>query len=178
MGKPRLPWKRGPRAYEIARRADFILENINASRRGFYSLRKASKLLGISTQPIRDWIRLGHIKREGPRRSISRTELARFVIKLAERAEPFDTWNYVRRIEDNLKVGSWPWRKLGTAQFAWPKESEWRTPAQLARLIGCHPSLIIKAIYAGRITAFRRTPCRWAIKRRSWQLSFFSSFLK
>jgi hypothetical protein len=167
MGKPRLPWKRGPRAYEIAQRAELILENLNASHRRFYSLRKTAQLLGVSTQPIRGWIRLGQLEREGPRPRISRTELVRFILKLAERAEPFDSWNYVNRIEHNRKILVWRWRKLADARLAWPKECEWRTPCELARLIGCHPSLIIKAIYAGRIRAFRKTPHRWAIKRRS-----------
>ena len=172
MGKPRLPWKRGPRAYEIAQRAYEILENLNASRREFYSLRKTAQLLGVSTQPIRDWIRLGQLKQERSRPRISRTELVRFIIKLAKRAEPFDPWNYVSRIENNRKVPAWRWRKLGEASFPWPKECEWLTPSELARVIGCHPSLIIKAIYYGRITAFRKTRCRWAIKRRSWQNAF------
>jgi hypothetical protein len=177
MRKPRLPWKRGPRAYEIGQRAHQILENINASRRGFYSLRRTAKLFGVSTQPIRDWIRLGQLKREGPHRQISRAELVRFLNKLFDQAEPYDSNNYILRIERNRKNGYWQWRKLSTARFEWPKEYETRTPSQLARLIGCHPSLIIKAIYAGRVRGFRRTPHRWAIKRKSWSTAFFSSFL-
>jgi len=88
MGKPRLPWKRGPRAWEIAQRADSIMAALHASRRGFYSLRKAAKLLGVSTQPVRDWIRLNHLKRDGPRQQISRGELKRFVHELTKRAKP------------------------------------------------------------------------------------------
>ncbi len=113
MGKPRLPWKRGPRAYEIAQRADQILETLDTERRGFYSLRRAARVLGVSTQPVRDWLRLGQLKRDGPRRQISRAELVRFINKLVERAEPFDPSNYVRRIEHHRKVESWKWRKLG-----------------------------------------------------------------
>lgn len=178
MGKPRLPWKRGPRAYEIAQRADEIRESLRASRLGFYSLRRTARLFGVSTQPIRDWIRLGQLKREGPRRQISREQLARFLNNLEERAEPFDPVNYVRRIEHNRKIGSWQWRKLSEARFEWPKKCKTRTPSELARLIGCHPSLIIKAIYARRVNGFRPTPCRWAIKRISWQNAFFTSFLQ
>lgn len=177
MGKPRLPWKRGPRAYEIAQRAYEIRESLDASRRGFYSLRRTARLFGVSTQPIRDWIRLGYLKRDGPRRQISRAELFRFLDMLIERAEPFDTFNYVLRIENNRKKECWQWRKL-QARFEWPNECKSRTPSELASLIGCHPSLIIKAIYAGRLNAFRPTPCRWAIRRGSWQNAFYTSFLK
>jgi hypothetical protein len=170
---PRLPWKRGPRAWEIVQRADGILETLNDTRRGFYSLRRTAKLLGISTQPVRDWIRLGQLKRDGPRRQISRTELKRFIYELIRRAEPFDPGNYVDRIEHNRKHPSWPWRKLVMADFTWPKGRDLLTPSELAGLIGCHPSLIIKAIMAGRVSAHRRTPGRWAVTRRSWRRRFF-----
>ncbi len=176
MARPRLPWKRGPRAYEIAQRADQILETLDAVRRGFYSLRRTARLLGVSTQPVRDWIRLGYIKRDGPRRQISRAELLRFINKLVDRAEPFDPWNYVQRIDRNRKVDSWKWRKLAFAQFTWPEGREMLTPSELAILIGCHQSLIIKAIYSGRVPGCRPTPCRWAVKRHSWRMSFSSGF--
>ncbi len=169
MGKPRLPWKRGPRAYEIAQRADQILETLEAERREFYSLRRTARFLSVSTQPVRDWLRLGQLKRDGPRRQISRTELQRFIKMLRERAEPFDPGNYVLRIEHNRRVQSWRWRKLGTAQFIWPKECQALTPSELAGLIGCHPSLIRKAIHAERIRGHRPIPERWAITRREWQ---------
>ena len=173
MGKPRLPWKRGPRAYEIAQRTDEILEALNTCRRGFYSLRRTAKILGISTQPVRDWIRFGFLKREGPRRQINRAEIESFVWMLVERAEAFDTGNYVNRIEHNRKVPSWPWCKLATAKFIWPKGRDILKPKELAKLIGCHPSLIIKAIKVDRVRGYRPTPNRWAIKRRSWQNAFF-----
>ena len=170
---PRLPWKRGPRAWEIAQRADAILETLNNSRRGFYSLRRTAKLLGISTQPVRDWIRLGQLKRDGPRLQISRAELKRFIFELIHRAEPFERENYLDRIELHRKVPNWPWRKLVMADFTWPKGRNLLTPSELAGLIGCHPSLIIKAIIAGRVSAHRRTPGRWAVTRRSWRRRFF-----
>ncbi len=176
MGKPRLPWKRGPRAYEIAQRADHITETLYAEWRGFYSLRRAARVLGVSTQPVRDWIRLGYIKCDGPRRQISRAELIRFVNYLVDRAEPFDPSNYVLRIEHHRKVESWKWCKLASAQFTWPEGREMLTPSELAILIGCHQSLIIKAIYSGRVRGCRPTPCRWAVKRHSWRLSFSSGF--
>ena len=171
--RPRLPWKRGPRAWEIAQRAETILKTLAADRRGYYSLRRTAKILGISTQPVRDWIRLGQLEREGPRQQIRRTELERFLDELVQRAEPFDSWSYVRRIEKNRKTPSWQWRKLTFAQFQWPKEQKELSPAHLAKLIGCHPSLIIKAILAGRVQGHRRTRCRWAITRRAWRQAFY-----
>jgi len=178
MGKPRSPWKRGLRGFDVAQRSGEILEYLDASRRGFYSLRKTAKIFGVSTQPIRDWIRLGYLKREGPRCQISKAGLMRFVKMLGEKAEPFDPYNYVRRIERNRKISCWRWRKLSEARFEWPKEYETRTPTELARRIGCHPSLIIKAIREGYIKDIRRTPCRWVIKRKSWRMAFFSTFLE
>jgi hypothetical protein len=172
MGKPRLPWKRGPVAWEIAQRADGIIESLHASRRGFYSLRRAAQLMGVSTQPVRDWVRLGHLKRTGPRQSISRSELERWLNRLAARAEPFDRWNYIDRIELHRKVPRSPWRKLRLAEFQWPGKCDRLTPAELAGLIGCHRTLIIKAIRAGRVSGCRPTPGRWAITRRAWQRAF------
>jgi hypothetical protein len=69
MGKPRLPWKRGPIAWEVANRADEILEALAENRRRFLSLRRASEMLGVSTQPLRDWIKLGYLKQDGPVRN-------------------------------------------------------------------------------------------------------------
>ena len=97
MGKPRLPWKRGPIAWEVAGRADEILEALAQSPRGFFSLRRASAILGVSTQPLRDWIELGYLRRVGPRRQISRDELCRLVKWLAKCAKPFEKENYLRR---------------------------------------------------------------------------------
>lgn len=173
MGKPRLPWKRGPRAWEIARRSESILQELSTSRRGYYSLRRTARLFGVSTQPVRDWIRLGFVKRDGPRNQISGSELTRFLNTLIRRAKRYGRYNYVDRIERNRAIPSWPWRKLRTAQFIWPKEKPTLTPVELAHLIGCHPSLIIKAIYSERIKGCRRTPCRWAITRRAWNQAFY-----
>jgi hypothetical protein len=172
-GKSRLPWKRGPRAWEIAQRGESILAALDSSHRGFYSLRRAAKLLGISTQPVRDWIRLGYLKLGGPRQQISRETLRRFITGLKRRAEPFDSYNYVNRITYNRKTPSRAWRTLGVARFKWPKDKKFLTPSELAKLIACHPSLVIKAILAGVVFGYRRTPCRWAITKRAWQRSFY-----
>jgi len=162
-GKPRLPWKRGPRACEIAQRADSILETLNASRRGFYSLRRTAKLLGVSTQPVRDWIRLGHLKREGPRGQIAKGELLRFLVWLQQRAELFDSLNYLERLPQ-----IYPFGKLRDASFEWPKDRKALNPRELAALTGCHPSLVLKAIHEGRLRARHRSPCRWEVSKHAW----------
>jgi hypothetical protein len=172
-GKPRLPWKRGPRAWEIAQRGESILSALDSSHRGFYSLRRAAKLLCISTQPVRAWIRLGHLKLGGPRRQISRETLRRFVIDLQRRAEPFDSYNYVNRFACNQKTLSRRWGKFFYVRFKWPKEKNALSPLELAKLVGCHPSLVIKAIRAGKVFGHRRTPYRWAITKRAWHRSFY-----
>lgn len=161
--KPRLPWKRGPRAWEIAQRADSILETLHASRRGFYSLRRTAKLLGISTQPLRDWIRLGYLKREGPRGQIAKGELLRFLVWLQQRAEQFDSLIYQQRLPQ-----TYPFRKLSYASFVWPKDRKALNPQELAALTGCHPSLVLKAIHEGRLRARHRSPCRWEVSKHAW----------
>jgi hypothetical protein len=168
-GVLRLPWKRGPRAWEIAQRAESILEALSSSRREFYSLRRTAELLGISTQPVRDWIRLGQLKREGPRRQISRSELRRFLTVLLSRAEPYDPENYLERIEHHRKVPRSRWCKILMARFVWPKGTVSLNPSRLAGLVGCHPSLITKAIRAGRLHGSRRTPHRYVITHLAWQ---------
>jgi len=173
-GKPRLPWKRGPRAYEIANRALDIFKTLNSSPRAFYSLRRVSKIFGISTQPVRDWIRLRYLKRDGPRLQISRAELERFVKWLVARAEPFDPLNYLDRIELNRENPHRPWRKLKSAEITWPKGRKTLSPSELARLAKCHPSLVTKALRAGAIRGYRPSPGRWQIKPRLWWLPNFS----
>src|ERR1700722_7547472 len=87
---PRLPWKRGPVAWGIRLRADRIRETLSNCRARFFSLRKAARILGISTQPLRDWLRRGGVKSDGSRQQFSKTEVLRFLTRLEERAEPYD----------------------------------------------------------------------------------------
>ena len=166
-GTPRLPWKRGPAAWEIAKRAGEILENFEKNNRGFFSLRRAAALLGVSTEPLRYSIKRRYLKRDGPRLQISKAELRRFVKWLHGRAEPFDTR------ENGLarhRCGRSPFSKLNSARFVWPKERKTLTPKEYARLAGCHPSLVVKAIHEGELSARRRTPRRWEIARYPWDL--------
>jgi hypothetical protein len=175
MGKPRLPWKRGPAAWEIASSSDEIKVRLYAQRRNYLSLRKTAKIFGISTQPIRDWVRFGYLKREGPRKQFALGELERFIGVLAQRAKPFPNENYTERFIQKTGKYPYPFQTLGRAQFIWPKGRKALTPYELAELIGCHPALIIKAIHDKPWLARRKSPCRWEITRYRWQNTFFFS---
>jgi hypothetical protein len=168
MGKPGLPWKRGPAAWKIASNSEEIKIQLYVQPRKFLSLRKTAKLFGVSTQPIRDWVRLGHLKREGPRRQIALGELERFIGWLKKRAEPFDPQNYLERLPLIT-----PFQKLRRAQFVWPKDRNALNPQELAALAGCHPSLILKAIHCGRLHGRHRSPCRFEVTRQAWQSRWF-----
>src|ERR1051325_9914808 len=98
MGKPRLPWRRGPAAWKIAGHSDEVEIRLHAECRKFLSLRRASAILGVSTQPIRDWVRLGYLKRDGPRRQISKLQLSEFLSWLKSKAQPFPSENYSSRL--------------------------------------------------------------------------------
>ena len=197
MGKPKLPWKRGPVAWNIASNAEEIKTRLHTARRNFFGLRKTAKLFGISTQPVRDWIQLGYLKRKGPRRQITLPELERFIGWLERRAVPFPIENYTDRFI--RKTGRHPdsFQTLKHAQFIWPKGQKTLRPQELAELVGCHPSLITKAIHASRWVRLgrRKTPlrrkytwdswpsgetstrCHWEIPRRAWQNAFPSSII-
>lgn len=176
MGKPRLPWKRGAAAWQVARTADAIRARLARQPRSFLSLRQTAESFGISTQPVRDWVRLKHLRRTGPRSRFARTELERFLGWLEARAEPFASENYTARFAH--KPGRWP-RPFGClhrSQFLWPAGKNALAPRELAGLVGCHPSLVIKALhYYGRQLGRRRSPCRWEISRQRWQNIFFGS---
>lgn len=162
-GKPRLPWKRGPVAWKIKLEADEIKIRITGEKRNFFSLRKAARLLNVSTQPVRDWIRFGYLKREGPRGQIAKGELLRFLVWLQQRAELFDSMNYLERLPQ-----AYPFRKLRCASFEWPKGRKALNPRELAALTGCHPSLVLKAIRERRLRARHRSPCRWEVSKHAW----------
>jgi hypothetical protein len=176
MGKPRLPWKRGPAAWKIATAAGDILQELGDTRRGFFSLRQASRLLGVSTQPVRDWLKRQDLKREGAGGKISKDELCRFVTWLQDRAEPFDSRLYLERLHRKLKAPPIEFDKLRAARFVWPEGRKALRPKELAQLVGCHPSLILKAItshgFFHRLRGRRRTPCRWEVTKRDWDYGF------
>lgn len=175
--RPRLPWKRGPAAWQVATRANEILETLAASPRRFFSLRATARVFGISTQPLRDWIGRGDLNREGPRLQFSRGELHRFVKELVDRAEPYDWQPHIGRFHRHLKRPPRPFEKLRAARFVWPKGRTSLTPRELSSLIPCHSSLVVKAIKASWRLGRRRTPCRWKITRRAWSDTFFFTLI-
>jgi len=171
-----LPWKRGPAAWKIRCCGDEILSELTRCRRGFLSLRRTALFLGVSTQPLRDWIQRGHLKRDGPGLKISKAELCRFVKWLQDRAEPFDSTRYLERLHRKLKAPPEEFDKLRAAWFVWPEGRKALRPKELAQLVGCHPSLILKAItshgFFHRLRARRRTPCRWEVTKPQWDYAF------
>ena len=169
--KPKLPWKRGPAAWKIKSDADEIKIRLGAEKRNFFSLRRAARLLNVSTQPIRDWIRLGYLKREGPRGQIAKGELGRFIGWLEEHAEPFDPLNYLERIPPTF-----PFQELSSSCFVWPKGRANLKPSELAAIINCHPSLIVKAIRCGRLHMRHQTGRHCKISKRIWRNSFPLTF--
>jgi hypothetical protein len=170
---PRLPWKRGPAAYKIKWDAHVIKARLDHEKRNFFSLRVAARILNVSTQPVRDWIRIGYLKRTGPRGQITRAELRRFIGWLEEHAEPFDPLNYLERLPRK-----YPFQKLNRTRFFWPKGRKALNPPELARLIRCHPSFIRKAIYDHEVLGQRRKRCRWEIPKKAWYNAFPFSFLE
>ena len=130
------------------------------------SLRRAATLLGVSTEPLRYSIKRGYLKRDGPRLQICKAELRRFVKWLRDHAEPFDTYEHRDGLKRHRRV-RFPFSKLNSARFVWPKERRTLTPKEYAQLVGCHPSLVVKAIHEGELRAKRRTPCRWEIVKQT-----------
>ncbi len=191
--KKRLPWKRGPVAGKIVAERTEILESIRGHRRRFISLRQAAKLLGVSTQPVQDWIRLGYLKREGQRKLISREELERFVVWLVahDGDEGFEPSELIHRIHGESRYGPRRFAKLEKAKISWHPSIKALTPPELARLVGCHPSLIRKAITEGHLgakpKAVKRKRSGWyspqggyvhfQITRRAWDNAFPGTIL-
>jgi hypothetical protein len=165
-------------AGRIADNVEFFRDRLVAQPRHFLSLRRAARVLGVSTQPLRDWVQLGHLKRDGPRKQFSKTELERFLTWLESRAEPLPEDHYVKRLWGKRGKPPLEFTCLRHARFVWPKGREALTPKALAELVGCHPSLIIKAIrhYAGwSKLGQRRTPKRWEITKRKWSSVFYGT---
>ena len=166
-----FPWERGRVAWDVSQRAEEILNRLEFHPRNFFSLRQTATIFGVSTQPVRDWVRRRHLKRDGPRNQFRKAELCRFMKWLSKRAEPFTSEDYLDRIYRKTGFQS-PFRKLSRSRFVWPKGEDALRPRQLAKLIGCHPTLVLLAIRRGEIKVKRPTPCRSLITRRAWMRSF------
>ena len=172
--KPRLPWKRGPAAGRVVAQVGEVRARLAATRRNFFSLRRAATLLGLSLQPVRDWVRQGYLKRAGPRGQVPKSELRRFVDWLADRAEPFSYAGHTARLTRGLDRPKYSFQKVKEARLSWPRGRETLTPLELADLIGCHPSFIRRALRDHWQRWIRRgqPPDRWRITRRKWQNTF------
>ena len=130
--------------------------------------------LTIGTKPLRDWIKRRYLERDGPRQQISREELNRLVSWLANRSTSFGAEQYLSRLHRNGETQRRGFEKLRSARFVWPKGRKDLNPKELSGLVGCHPSLIIKAIrsrWQSRLGR-RRTMYRWMINKRSWEDHF------
>jgi hypothetical protein len=172
MPKPRLPWKRGPAAWKVKCQADAILQRVATSTQRPLSLRAAARLLGLSTQPLRDWLSYGYLKPTCSGGPFALEELRRLVLWLQKHAQPFDPANYVRRFFGRRVPPPYPFQKLATTQIVWPARRTALTPRELAHLVGCHPSLVVKAITIQAVRGRRPTPCRWEITRPAWSVAF------
>lgn len=164
---PRLPWKRGPSAWKLADNAAEILKRLENSPRRFLSLRGAAGVLGISPQPLRDWIKRQHIKREGQRAQICKEELSHLVKWFEARAEPYEMESRSDRFHRDRNGHPRRFERLRSARFVWPKGRTALTPKELSALIGCHPSLITKAIHAYGLGR-RKSPLRRKTVWRGW----------
>jgi hypothetical protein len=174
---PRQPWKRGPLAWKVAGNSVEILGRLERQRRRFLSLRRAAVMLGVSTYALRDWTRRGDVKRSGPQFQYEIQELRRLVEWLCKRAKPFEAEDYLMRFTHYREGRDYPFRKLGASRFSWPKERSVLRPSEVARLAGCHTSLVVRAIHAGYLRGRRRTRCRWEISKRAWKDAFPMSLI-
>lgn len=179
MGRARLPWKRGPIAWRIKRRADAVRQRLASLPQRYLSLRQTARLLGVSTQPVRDWLRLGHLICDKRTSKISHAELERFLAWLSIRAEPYEPHNYTERFIRKTKRYPFPFQKLSNARFHWPKDRKALSPKELAALVGCHPSLIVKAINYRQWSRLgrRRTRCRWEITKSAWSNVYYGTII-
>ena len=163
--KGKTPWKRGPAAYAVARAADDLLEEMAGMEATHLSLRETAQLLGVSTQPLRDWHRDGWL-RKGPRGlKFPVEELRRFVEWLGRYAKPFDMRARLVRLRKRGEPPPRAWDKLRNRNFRWPKGQRFLRPTELAELLGCHPSLITKAIARGYLQGRKRNKVHWEIWR-------------
>lgn len=171
----RLPWKRGPVAWKIACDAQRIHERLQSEPKSFLSLRRASRILGTSTQPLRDWVRLRLLIRAGPRNQFRKSDLTKFVERLEAESSPFDPAEYLHRLHWKRGRPLDPFEKLRSSRFIWPRKIPFLTPNELATRIDCHPSLIRKAF---RDALPKRGPRqRFKIPRRLWTNTFYFTLI-
>ena len=168
------PWECRPLAYEVACRAEVIAECGEREPQRFLSLRSVARLLGVSTQPVSDWIEAGHLHRSGRQNRVSREELRRFVRGLDLNAVEFDDVREAR-FHAKRRREPRPFDKLRNARFFWRKGRKALAPVEQAKLVGCHPSLILRAIGCKQLRGRPRWPCRSEVTLDAWRDAFFFS---
>lgn len=168
----RKPWLRGPVAHQLVDSMELILIRLDSIRQKYLSLRMTAECLGISTEPIRKWKAGGWISGDGPRGQYSKDELKRFLLWLKKYARPYPMKTLALRFHNEEHPEPRPFLKLYSAKFSWPKERKALTPSELGRLIGCHPSLLVKAIDQGIVRGRRRSAYRWEIPKSNWRRVF------
>lgn len=171
---PTQPCELGPAASPVVRRADAVRARLAATRRRFLSLRRVADLLGVSTQPVRRWIRGGHLRRGGPRGQVPKGELERFLGWLCELERRFGPQSFTARSGAKRGQRQTPFQKVKRAAFSWPKGRAWLSPRELAERIGCDASLVRKALRArmGRPARSADAPGRWRVTRQTWEACF------
>lgn len=159
--------RRGPAIWRVWDRRQEIDQQLKAAPPFFFSLRKAAAVLGVSTQPLRDWVRDGLLRSSGQRLSFSKADLQSFLRRLAKEMANQE-WKHR---EDRLVAERRrrPPSKLRRAEFDWPRGRAALTPAELAALVGCHPSLIRKMLDKGQLQRSLRRRGRFEITRQAWQ---------
>lgn len=173
-GKARLPWKRGPAAWQIAQRREAIRERLEKSPKSFFSPAAAAKLFGVSPQPIRAWVGSKFLIPDGPRGQLSRSQLLACLARIGKEAKPFDQQQLAERFH-RKKGRPMPYAKLRSVDFPWPKKKPTLSPPEIGRLLNCHPSLVIRAIREliaddpSEEHRYRRTPGRWALSCKQWK---------
>ena len=161
------PWLHGPVAWDVAQRANAILATLDASPKRFLSQRQTALILGFSIQPVRDWLRSGLLDASGPRKQIPIHAVVALVQHFQRLAQPYSMAERAGRFQQDKPRR--PFAKLRRARFDWPKQIRTRTPAEIAKLVGCYPSTIIRAIHAKELFPDRRTPYSWEISRKQWE---------
>lgn len=162
---PRNFWRRGPAAYDLAIRAErYVIDDLKLERRHFLTLHATRCYLEISRKTLLRWIDEGLISRHETHKKIETSDLIQFLEVLIEK----------KRLPPprHKRLGERPelFGILKRASFIWPKRKSSLTPRELAELIPCSPSTIIKALKSphSRLQVKLQTRCRYKISRQNW----------
>lgn len=162
------PWLHGPVAWEVGQRGDAILATLAASPKRFLSQRQTACLLGISTQPVRDWVQAGLLEASGPRKQIPANAVEALVKSFRKCARPYEMKQRLSRLRKPDAFPSQRFGKLFRAVIKWPSKRSSLRPVELAVLVGCHSSMIRQAIHSRILLATRSSPHRWKIRHDDW----------